>query len=375
MRSVHKRLAYLPGDLSLWPKLTGQECLEFFGRLHGSVDEKYRDELVERFHLDPSKRARSYSKGNRQKVALVAAFATRADLLLLDEPTNGLDPLMEVEFRHVAKECVGRGQTIFLSSHILSEVEALCARVGILRAGRLVEIADVEALRELHGADAAVAAQVVPTRRRASAIAFGVYGVALLLRMLGNASSDHSWLAWLSPLGWQTKLEAFASNNPAPLIPLALTPIVLSTVALALSVRRDTGAGLFDISDRAKPKTALLRSPATFALRRRIRDVIPWAVAVAIFGVGFGGISGIFASFIAGDSSWRDLVQQYNMAAIVTVPGFVAVLAGFNSLIMVAYGIIVIRSDYDDESAGRLDIPYSNAVSRGQWNWSQLSTS
>lgn len=164
VRSVHKRLAYVPGDLSLWPKLTGQECLEFFGRLHGghedaidgrsgNVDVKYRGELVERFQLDPSKRARSYSKGNRQKVALVAAFATRADLLLLDEPTNGLDPLMEVEFRHVAKECTDRGQTLFLSSHILSEIEALCARVGILRAGQLVEIADVEALRELHGAE------------------------------------------------------------------------------------------------------------------------------------------------------------------------------------------------------------------------------
>jgi len=221
---------------------------------------------------------------------------------------------------------------------------------------------------------AAVAAQVVPTRRRASGIALGVYGVALLLRMLGNASSDYSWLTWLTPLGWQTKLQAFAGNNPAPLIPLALTPIVLGALALFLSVRRDTGAGLFLISDQAEPKTALLSSPESFALRRRIRDFIPWAVAVAISGVGFGGLSGIFSTFIADDASWRDLIQQYNMGAIVTVPGFVAVLASFSSLVIVAYGITVIRIDYDDETIGRLDIPYSNAVSRGQWNWSLMST-
>lgn len=153
VRSVevaHRHLAYVPGDVSLWPKLTGRECLELLGNLHGRVDHAYRDELVARFDLDASRRARTYSKGNRQKVALVAAFSTRADVLLLDEPTSGLDPLMEKEFRRCVAEAAARGQTVFLSSHILAEAEELCQRVGILRDGRLVEVASIERLRSLH---------------------------------------------------------------------------------------------------------------------------------------------------------------------------------------------------------------------------------
>lgn len=153
VRKVHSRIAYVPGDVALWPKLTGAQCLAFFGRLHGSVDKKFRDELVERFQLDTSKRARAYSKGNRQKVALVAALATRADLLLLDEPTSGLDPLIEAEFVHAVQEAAAQGSTVFLSSHILSEVETLCARVGILREGKMVEVADVSTLRTMHGTE------------------------------------------------------------------------------------------------------------------------------------------------------------------------------------------------------------------------------
>lgn len=151
VKRVHARIAYVPGDVALWPRLTGAECLALLGRLHGVVDEKYRDELVERFQLDTSKRARAYSKGNRQKVALVAAFATRADLILLDEPTSGLDPLMEAEFVRAVQDAVAEGRTVFLSSHILSEVETLSHRVGILREGRLVEVADVNKLRAMHG--------------------------------------------------------------------------------------------------------------------------------------------------------------------------------------------------------------------------------
>lgn len=153
VRQVHERLAYVPGDVALWPRLTGAQCLTLLGRMHGSVDLKLRDELVERFQLDTSKRARAYSKGNRQKVALVAALATRADLILLDEPTSGLDPLNEAVFVRAVREVAAQGRTVFLSSHILSEVETLCARVGILREGKLVEVADVGALRTMHGTE------------------------------------------------------------------------------------------------------------------------------------------------------------------------------------------------------------------------------
>lgn len=153
VKKVHQRLAYVPGDVALWPKLTGAQCLTLLGRLHGSVDSKFREELVDRFQLDTSKRARAYSKGNRQKVALVAALATHADLLLLDEPTSGLDPLIEAEFVRSVREVAAQGRTVFLSSHILSEVETLCARVGILREGKLVEVADVSTLRTMHGTE------------------------------------------------------------------------------------------------------------------------------------------------------------------------------------------------------------------------------
>jgi ABC-2 type transport system ATP-binding protein len=146
---AHRRVAFVPGEANLWPRLTGGETLHLLGRVQGSVDERYRDELVERFKLDPSKRVRAYSKGNRQKVLLVAALSSRADLLILDEPTTGLDPLMEQTFRECVAEARARGQAVFLSSHILSEVEALSDRVAILRAGELVEVGTLAEMRHL----------------------------------------------------------------------------------------------------------------------------------------------------------------------------------------------------------------------------------
>jgi ABC-2 type transport system ATP-binding protein len=142
--AAHRRVAYVAGEPFLWPSLTSAETFAFLARLHGDTDEAYRDVLVERFQLDTRKRVRALSKGNRQKVQLIAALATRADLLLLDEPTSGLDPLMEMAFRECAEEAKERGQTIFLSSHILSEVEAVCDRVGILREGKLVDEGTLE---------------------------------------------------------------------------------------------------------------------------------------------------------------------------------------------------------------------------------------
>jgi ABC-2 type transport system ATP-binding protein len=146
---LHKRLAYVPGDVTLWPTLTGGEVIDLLGKLRGDLDSKRRAELLERFDLDPTQKARAYSKGNRQKVALVAALASDAELLLLDEPTSGLDPLMEAVFRQCAEEERARGRTILLSSHILSEVEALCDRVTIIRAGRTVETGTLAELRHL----------------------------------------------------------------------------------------------------------------------------------------------------------------------------------------------------------------------------------
>jgi ABC-2 type transport system ATP-binding protein len=137
--TAHRHVAYVAGEPALWPALSSAETFAYLARLHGATDLAYRNVLVERFQVDPDKKVRALSKGNRQKVQLVAAFATRADLLILDEPTSGLDPLMEVEFRKTVLEAKERGQTVFLSSHILSEVEALCDRVGILRHGRLVD--------------------------------------------------------------------------------------------------------------------------------------------------------------------------------------------------------------------------------------------
>lgn len=146
---LHRRLAYVPGEVNLWPNLTGGEVIDLLGSLRGGLDQMRRTELLERFALDPTKRCRAYSKGNRQKVALVAAFASDVELYLLDEPTSGLDPLMETVFQDVVRERRAAGRTVFLSSHILSEVEALCDRVTIVRAGRMAESGSFDQLRHL----------------------------------------------------------------------------------------------------------------------------------------------------------------------------------------------------------------------------------
>jgi ABC-2 type transport system ATP-binding protein len=146
---AHRRVAYVPGEANLWPGLTGAQALHLLGRVQGEEDPGYRDELIERFQLDPSKRVRAYSKGNRQKVLLIAALGSRADLLILDEPTGGLDPLMEETFRDCVRQARARGRAVFLSSHILSEVEALSDRVAILRAGELVEVGTLAQMRHL----------------------------------------------------------------------------------------------------------------------------------------------------------------------------------------------------------------------------------
>lgn len=146
---LHRRIAYVPGDVTLWPTLTGGETIDLLARMRGGIDEKRRAELVERFALDPTKKARTYSKGNRQKVSLVSAFSSNARLLVLDEPSSGLDPLMENVFQECVGEARDRGVTVLLSSHILAETEALCDRVTIIRAGRTVESGTLDSMRHL----------------------------------------------------------------------------------------------------------------------------------------------------------------------------------------------------------------------------------
>ncbi|MCB5272780.1 Daunorubicin/doxorubicin resistance ATP-binding protein DrrA [Arthrobacter sp. SO5] len=159
---LHRRLAYVPGDVALWPNLTGGEVIDLLGRLQGGQDPARRDRLLQLFELDPGKKARTYSKGNRQKVALVAALSTDAELFLLDEPTSGLDPLMEDTFRGCIRELRSEGRTVLLSSHILSEAEALSDRVSIIRAGRVVETGPLQQLRHLTRTSVTADVEAVP---------------------------------------------------------------------------------------------------------------------------------------------------------------------------------------------------------------------
>ncbi|KKK37455.1 ABC transporter ATP-binding protein [Mesobacillus campisalis] len=146
---IHKRVAYVPGDVNLWPNLTGGEVIDLFAKLHGNSNKSRREELIRKFDFDPTKKCRSYSKGNRQKVALVAAFSSDADLFILDEPTSGLDPLMERVFQECVMKAKREGKSILLSSHILSEVERLCDTVGIIREGKIIETGTLAELRHL----------------------------------------------------------------------------------------------------------------------------------------------------------------------------------------------------------------------------------
>jgi ABC-2 type transport system ATP-binding protein len=181
---LHRRLAYVPGEVNLWPNLTGGEVIDLLGRLRGSVDQRRRDEMLQRFDLDPTKKTRSYSKGNRQKVALVAALASDVELLLLDEPTSGLDPLMEAVFQECIREESARGRTVLLSSHILAEAEALSDRVSIIRAGRVVQHGTLAELRHLTRTTV-----VAETRRHADALD-AVPGVAHVDRADGRVTFD-----------------------------------------------------------------------------------------------------------------------------------------------------------------------------------------
>ncbi|QBX56205.1 ABC transporter ATP-binding protein [Nocardioides seonyuensis] len=207
---LHRRIAYVPGDVALWPNLTGGEVIDVLGRMRGGLDERRRAEMLERFELDPSRKARTYSKGNRQKVALVAALARRAELYLLDEPTSGLDPLMEAEFQRCVLELKHEGATILLSSHILAEAEALADRISIIRAGRVVQSGTLAELRHLTRTTV-----IAETARPASDIAAvaGVHNPQFVDgRVTFDVDSDHldAAVQALAPLG----VRSLAAHPP-----------------------------------------------------------------------------------------------------------------------------------------------------------------
>jgi ABC-2 type transport system ATP-binding protein len=208
--TLHRRLAYVPGEVALWPNLTGGEVIDLMARLRGGIDPQRRALLLDRFDLDPTKRTRSYSKGNRQKVALVAALASDVELLLLDEPTSGLDPIMEAAFKQCIQEERGRGRTVFLSSHILAEAEALSDRVSIIRAGRVVQSGTLAELRHLTRTTV-----VVQTERPADRLD-QVPGVEHIHREDGRVSfdvdTDHidEVMGYLAPL----RITSLVSHPP-----------------------------------------------------------------------------------------------------------------------------------------------------------------
>lgn len=201
---LHRRIAYVPGDVALWPNLTGGEVIDVVGRMRGGLDDRRRAEMLDRFELDPRKKARTYSKGNRQKVALVAALASRADLYLLDEPTSGLDPLMEAEFQRAVLELKSEGATVLLSSHILAEAEALADRISIIRAGRVVQSGTLAELRHL--TRTTVIAETATPATGIGAVE-GVHNPQFLDgRVTFDVDSDHldAAVRMLAPLGVQS---------------------------------------------------------------------------------------------------------------------------------------------------------------------------
>ena len=208
--TLHRKMAYVPGDVALWPNLTGGEVIDLLGRLQGGQDAARRNELLGKFDLDPTKKSRAYSKGNRQKVALIAALATDAEVFLLDEPTSGLDPLMEDTFRGCVRELRDQGRTVLLSSHILSEAEALSDRVSIIRAGRVVETGKLDQLRHLTRTSVSADVTTVPQGLEALV---GVHDVVVAGRRV-SAQVEPSGLAPLMQALTAAGLITLTSQPP-----------------------------------------------------------------------------------------------------------------------------------------------------------------
>jgi ABC-type multidrug transport system ATPase subunit len=329
--AAHRRLAYVAGEPFLWPSMTAAETLEFLANLRGGTDVLYREALIERFRLEPNKKIRALSKGNRQKVQLIAALATRADLLLLDEPTAGLDPLMEVAFRECIKEAKERGQTVFLSSHILSEVEAVCDRVGILRGGKLVDEGTLGELRHLRG-------QMVE------------------VTFEGPAPS----------------LRPFTGAQPLVLLlPIAASALLIAAAA-RMSLRRDIGTGRLPARDTATPGLWLLSSPLAQALRSERGTLITWTSCIAVFAVVLGMVApSISAAGIT--PSIRREVAKLGSGSILTPGGYVAFVFIFFIVAIALFACAQVGAARHEEAEERLETLLALPVSRLRWLGGRLA--
>ena len=361
---LHRRLAYVPGDVSLWPKLSGGEIIDLLGRLRGGVDVHRRDDLIERFELDPTKKARTYSKGNRQKVGLIAALASDAELLLLDEPTSGLDPLMEAVFQTCIREAQAAGRTVLLSSHILAEVEALCDRVSIIRAGRTVETGSLAELRHL------TRTHVIARTARPVGLdgLVGIHGAKL------NGDTVELEVDDRAPR--RRRARPVAVRHPQPGIASAD-----ARGALPAPLRRRAGA-----RPRARRGEDVTRSgpfgrhdlQGTFALvrfavrRDRIRLAAWIGAIVALVASSAAGVRSLFATpeslANAAAASKNPAIIAFNgpAQALDTLGGEVAFQIGSFGLVTVALMALLLagRLTRGEEEAGRLELLRSLPVGR-----------
>ena len=316
---THRRLAFVPGEADLWPSLTGAETLELLGRVQGRVDEAYRDELVARFDLDPAKKVRAYSKGNRQKVILIAALMTRADLLVLDEPTSGLDPLM---------------------------LAMVATAVMFLAAGALTS-------------------QLAATRRQAASYAAAFLGVSYAVRMIADAGLGLHGLIWASPLGWVEELRPLTAPHPLALLPIAAFTAVLAAAAVHLAGTRDAGASILPDRDTSRPHLRLLTGPTGLALRLVRPAVVSWWTAIAVSGLLFGLIAKSAGGTISGSSARQVLAK---LGALGTGAAAVLGVCFLTLAVLIAFAAAgQITAARAEEAGGRLDHLLVRPVSRSRW--------
>lgn len=424
---IHRRLAYVPGDVSLWPNLSGGEIIDLLLRMRDiRPADTRRAELLERFELDPTKKGRAYSKGNRQKVALVATLAAPVELLVLDEPTSGLDPLMGQVFNECLAEHKAAGATVLLSSHILSEVERLAHRVTIIRAGRAVESGTLAELRHLRrnrvraelvgatalGADAPVAAALaeavlaslaVGVLAAAGNVASGLpvvgsvlfgaswtgiglvgAGIALLAAQVSGSArtvgfiasatigalylvravgdTSAEWLSWLSPFGWGTRLSAWSEPRWWVLLPYPLLAVGLAGPALALRRRRDLGAGV--LPDRPGPASGSprLRDAVVLAWRNQQTPLVGWTIGIAVMGVLMGSIVPSIGSLLDSDGA-RAVIEAIGGIGVLQ-DALLFAMASVIAVVITCFGIAAITRAAGDEHDGRTETVLATATTR-----------